>query len=166
MIIFKNKISKTTIESSVKYFFRSALILILLITSTSCSSTRSSSENLKTQNEEAPEEKKSEKIDTKKLLKEGAYMIGWDIVLALACKSGLHFSIGVCLTADIVGDAGIILYHNLETKKPENLQQSNDKAGAQVAKEKQTEDQKKKSTFNPIEFVLSVSLMAVILILI
>lgn len=160
-------------------FFRTALIFILLFTSVSCAST---SRNDHAKDEKIPAEIKSEdeKVDVKKLAKEGAYMIGWDIVLAGACKAGLHFSVGVCLAADILGDVGIVMYSNLEpaeaseeiTKKPDgSVVQTKDKNNSKISDSSKTEKitdkkQKKKSSINPLEFVLSVSLMAIILILI
>lgn len=116
--------------------------------------------------EQLIDEKKSEskkpKLDKKKLAKEAASMVAWDIVLALACKSGLHFSIATCLAADIVGDAGIIAYHNIRAKKSSDKQIEETKN----TKDKQPKEALQNQVFNPLEFFLGVGLMAITLVLI
>lgn len=101
-------------------------------------------------------------------------MVGWDIVLALGCKAGLHLSVAVCLTADVVGDTGIILYSNLEpvttaknvTKKPSDSATSQNQNNPKVIDATKDQKQKKKLKFDPLEFLMGVGLMAVILVVI
>lgn len=174
-------------------FCRTALILVLLFVSVSCA-TRSVGNveksakpvEEKISQEIAPEKKKekTEKINVKKLAKEAGYMVAWDFVLAAACKAGLHLSVGVCLAADVVGDVGIIVYSNLESaeaaevaKKPnevvgevkeqkvEGQKKSQDSSVAKTG-ELTTKKPKKKIVFDPLEFVMGVSLMALMLVLI
>lgn len=143
------------------------LLVALLIFNTSCASNKNSMPNLDSDAgsqsqkvlDEKNKEEKDQKIDHKKLAKEAGYMVAWDLVLAAACKNGLHFSIAVCLTADVMGDAGIIAYHSLEdNKKVEKVDGNN--TGQQSGQSE------KKFKFNPLEFVMGVGLMAIMLVII
>ena len=120
-------------------FLNSALISVFLFTATSCSAIDRSNHPT-----EKSEEKTSE-IDGKKLAKEAGAMVAWDVVLAGVCKAGLHFSVGVCLAADVLGDTGIILYSNLEPEMSKEVE---------------------KKKVNPLEFLMGVALMAITLVLI
>ncbi len=151
----------------IKFFIHIPLILFTII---SCSATNKNYPTKNVADEKiVAEENKSEnsKLDVKKLAKEAGYMVGWDIVLAGICKAGLHLSVGVCLVADVLGDVGIILYSNIEPaeavqviKNPENNSAIIDQSKSEKITEK-----KKKSSINPLEFVMGVGLMATILLL-
>ncbi len=171
-------------------FFRAGLVFIFCFTSVACSTTAGSigavssnvgggAENLaekkledsvieNSSEKNSAEEKPKMKVDVKKLAKEGAYIVGWDIILALGCKAGLHFSVGVCLAADILGDTAIILYSSLE---PEEANASEgDTVGDKVVNADKdkflNKKPKKKIVFNPLDFVFSIGLMTAILLVI
>lgn len=75
------------------------------------------------------------------------------------CKNSLHFSIGLCIAADIAGDIGIIGYHSIEKKK--EISHAQTEGNVKNAKVNSF-----KFEFNPIDFSLSIGLMAIILIVI
>lgn len=87
------------------------------------------------------------------MAKQAAAMVAGDIVIALICKNGLHLSIGVCLTADVLADVAIIGYSNL----PHEEIKQNEDGSKIVVKEKH-------SKFNPWEFMMGVGLMAITLV--
>ncbi len=136
------------------------LIILVLVINSSCAS--KSSEMKKVSQEKTEKTvKETKKLDKKKLAKEAGYMIGWDIVLAGVCKAGLHFSVGVCLAADVLGDAVIIGYHNFDFKKKNR----NVEPKTQEASASNTAELQEKSSFHPVEFALGVGLMTVVLVL-
>jgi len=118
-------------------------------------------------NQQQPEKNQienSSKIDKKKLAKEAAYLVAWDITWAATCKSGLHLSYGICLAVDTIGDVGIIAYSNFtpqtadgnETQKICDPQKQTCQQGE--VKKKGWKD------INPLELAASVGLMAVVLL--
>ena len=138
------------------------LLLVSLFVATSCSTTNHNNQAANQVKEEEKTSSQNKKIDTKKLAKEAGYMIGWDIIWATACKSGLHLSVGICLAVDTIGDVGIIAYSNFES------QESKEIAKEKIPNQKEAEiaEPKENHSFEPLELVMSVSLMAIILILI
>jgi hypothetical protein len=146
---------------------RISIIFLFLIVSCAPTKSGSSLDNIANQNNAKSSEVKKEEspsnnyqVDLKKLGKEAAYMVGWDVVLAVACKGGLHLSVGVCLAADVLGDVGIITYTNL-TEKEVN---KNEESGKELSQKESSS--KRSKNFNPIEFIMGVGLMAMVLILI
>lgn len=113
-------------------------------------------------------------FNKEKLAKEALYIVAWDITVASICKNGLHLSIGICLAADIVGDIGIIGYNSFDKtdyghkKNFENdsFLDSGNKNNTKNLDKDSGLNEMKKIKFKPVDFVLSIGLMAIILIVI